>query len=373
MNKTESAAQGSLLQASACEAGAKPKMGGGRERNSNVELLRICLMLCIIAHHLLVHGLGVWPACKEGGIDMKMMWYANCACYIGVNGFMLISGYFMIKTSLSRILKIFLYCSVASAICYIFLLIVDPEAQFSIRKLGSSLLLPISHRSNWYIQIYFAFMLLAPIFNYAVRGLEKRGWIYVITALLVVNVYFGWFQGSSCATGGGYSFMQFIFMYFLGAFIHKYYVPKPRHRLPLLLGWLGFAALTAAYNFAFTDASLAVDTPFEYNNPFMVLTSLCFFMFFLCFDFKSRAVNLIATGVFAVYLLANHRYSEPYVYKWGYDIYSSGVPGFIAYDLLVFAALCIPGVALSKGVDFAVAKMVGVLPEKWADRLTRTY
>lgn len=365
MNKTESAAQGSLLQASACEAAAKPKMGGGRERNSNVELLRICLMLCIIAHHLLVHGLDLWPT-KEGGWDVRLMWFANCACYIGVNGFMLISGYFIIRTSLSRALRIYLYCSVVGAICYFIHLFVDDQ------NIGRTMLkcifLPISRSTNWYINVYYAFFLLAPIFNYAVRGLDKRGWIYVVAALLVVNVYFGWFQNSSSASGGGYNFMQFILMYFLGGFIHKYYVPKAGHRLPLFFGWLAFAAITAAYNFIFNQ-----DTPFEYNNPFMILTSLCFFMFFLCFDFKSKKVNLIATGVFAVYLFANHEYFERNIYEWGYDIYSSGVPGFIAYDLLVFAALCIPGVALSKGVDFAVAKMVGVLPEKWADRLTRTY
>ena len=54
-------------------------------------------------------------------------------------------------------------------------------------------------------------------------------------------------------------------------------------------------------------AAMAVYMPplqaFAYNSPFVLLSTVSFFLLFLSFDFISRPVNYIARSAFAVYLI----------------------------------------------------------------------
>lgn len=78
-------------------------------RNSNFELLRILAMIMIVAHHFAVHS----------ALDVSTMSYANNLWIsflrnggkLGVNIFIMISGYFLIsskKYKSSNILKLYL-------------------------------------------------------------------------------------------------------------------------------------------------------------------------------------------------------------------------------------------------------------------------
>lgn len=333
--------------------------GGGCSRNSNIELLRIILILFVLIHHLLAHGVGIWPECKEGGLEGAALWYVNCLCYVAVNCFILISGYFTIKLSPSRVLRLYLQIALAGLICYLFHLYNDGQ------NLGRSLLtntfLPLSHGTNWYIKVYFVFMLLAPMFNSAARSLSKRSYICLIAALLFANVYCGWIQGLVNIAGSGYDMMQFIMMYMIGSFIARFYVPRPKAWIPLLLLWLACAAAKVVFDFMPTGRNWIA-----YNSPSMVAGSICFFMAFLSFSFKSRAVNFIAGGTFGVYLITTHAYASDFVFDCGRDLYTSGVPGFFAHIFATFVICCAIGLLMNKAAAFAVGKIMPLV-----DRLVR--
>ena len=71
-----------------------------KERDSNIELLRIVCMMFIVVHHSLL-GLYSVPFVLEGQGECDVLsgsaLILNGFCYIGVNVFILISGYYGIK------------------------------------------------------------------------------------------------------------------------------------------------------------------------------------------------------------------------------------------------------------------------------------
>lgn len=77
------------------------------KRNSNFELLRICMMFFIILNHLLVHGFS-----KYAGLSDLEWFFVNSFKWLGMIGnyaFMLLTGYFSVsinKISLSSIFKL---------------------------------------------------------------------------------------------------------------------------------------------------------------------------------------------------------------------------------------------------------------------------
>lgn len=157
----------------------KRLQGGGR--NSNIELLRVTAMSLIILHHMMVHGL-------NPGVHSIL--YANLSSTIypvleiGVNLFFMISGYFGVKLSLQSILKlafiIFLFTIVNYLICLPFNIYPTLEDIFL------NVLFPISKANYWFISVYLRIIMVSPLINMGLNGLDRnklRSFIVVFTFL----------------------------------------------------------------------------------------------------------------------------------------------------------------------------------------------
>lgn len=85
-------------------------------RSSNLELLRILAIIMIIAHHYSVHG--GWDIPNELSYNRIIVQFLSLGGKLGVNCFVLITGYFMInsKFNINKFAKIvgqvfLLFCS----------------------------------------------------------------------------------------------------------------------------------------------------------------------------------------------------------------------------------------------------------------------
>ena len=74
-------------------------VGKTGERDSNFELFRIVLMLLIVAHHYVVNS-GISQLYDFNHITVNMIFHQlfGFAGKIGINCFVFITGYFMIKS-----------------------------------------------------------------------------------------------------------------------------------------------------------------------------------------------------------------------------------------------------------------------------------
>lgn len=88
-----------------------------KTRNSNIELLRIISMMMIMVLHFLGHSKNVW----EGGVSADMLlWNLNeSICISAIAIFVLISGYFGIRFTFRKLLRLYLQCLIWGVVGYL--------------------------------------------------------------------------------------------------------------------------------------------------------------------------------------------------------------------------------------------------------------
>ena len=69
-----------------------------RERQNNIELCRVCVMLFIVIHHCIVSGLGLNETLNDGGENFS----SATICLIVMNAFVIVSVnvFFLIRCNL---------------------------------------------------------------------------------------------------------------------------------------------------------------------------------------------------------------------------------------------------------------------------------
>ena len=135
------------------------------DRQSNIELLRIIAMIMIAFHHFACHGNFDW---QSVGATIPHLWYNFIVMggKIGVDIFILISGYFLINSNGSvfnfkRILKFWGQVFFYSIGIYIVFCAVG-VSDFGIKSLIKSLF-PITFSSWWFASTYFVLYIIHSI------------------------------------------------------------------------------------------------------------------------------------------------------------------------------------------------------------------
>ena len=294
----------------------KSPVGINSLRDSNVELLRIILMLMIAIHHFLLHAFTAEIAKPSAVLTptIAIATIVNGFCYIGVNCFLLISGYYGIHCKLRSILNLFLMCAFYSLIGYLTHVYVDGA------HIGRSLLFNsvfvFSHNSWWYVSCYVALMLFSPLLNVAIEHLEKRQFQLVLLLLTIYNIYFGWFWGGIDFNINGYNIVQFIYVYLIGAYIRRHvsleYIRFKRWMSIVL--YILCAACWGILTCLQHGFALYNWNAFSYNNLFVLVASVAFFCFMMSFSFKNRYFNWLATSTLAAYLIQDNTYLRNFIY-----------------------------------------------------------
>lgn len=284
-------------------------------RKSNFELLRIVAMLLIVAHHFLIATgrLDYRSGTLRGGELM------NSFCVVGVNCFILISGYFGIKFKWSKVAWLFYAIAFVAAVD--FCLGMTGAAVFD-SDYAINTIIPFTKRHNWFVPTYLALMCLAPLLNKALNAAGKKelgGWVAVLTLL---NLYAYFFTVGSI-NPNGYTLFQFIYLYVLGFYLRMAGRVKRLYSMAVYIA----GALAA---FIISQNVHASYTAFAYNSPQVLAASAGLFLLFSSFDFSSRVVNRLSRATFVVFLF------HYVILKWLNSCDS--LPTIIALYVLVFIA-----------------------------------
>ena len=157
-------------------------------RSSNIELLRIIMMIAIIAHHFVVNS-GITKLYDFNNITGNMI-FLQIFGFAGkamINGFLLISGYFMIKskTSFKKILRLYLQIKFYVFIIYFIMIFLGYET-FSLVSFGKTLFSMIKGVNVGFTETFFLLYILMPFINQLVSNLSKKQY----TALLFILFFF---------------------------------------------------------------------------------------------------------------------------------------------------------------------------------------
>ena len=154
-------------------------------RQSNLELSRILAMYLIVMHHFSVHGgVPIWSGSAPLSFNFYLDQLLSTGGKIGVNLFVLITGYFLAKKFSKFSSLIYLWIKTFSYVIVFFLLFCALGLHpFNWSSLISCFF-PIRNDFYWFVSAYFLLILLSPFITIGIKALGQRK---LFTFLLILD------------------------------------------------------------------------------------------------------------------------------------------------------------------------------------------
>lgn len=286
------------------------KQSNSNSRVSSFELLRIICIVGIVIMHMDGAYLSEWR-----GVSLIWPEFTNALFQCCVTIFVLISGYFKIKRTSKRVLKLefkVLFYSILSGVLGYILLN---------KPLKTLLLsfLPILTNRYWFLTCYMILLLLSPFINNFVDYIDKRTFQRLLFLLIAVFYIMPTILYFDITNDKGKGILNMLTVYLIGAYIRKY---GKEHYKKRTLIYVFFAALL----FSFTvNLSLSCFLKSGAHFPlsrdcsiFILAEAVTVFLLFREIKIKSALVNSVSKHVVAAYMFedALRGCLMHYLYDW---------------------------------------------------------
>lgn len=150
--------------------------------------------------------------------------------------------------------------------------------------------------------------LLIPFLNKIINNISQNSYKTLLVIGLIFFYFWPSFYTKITVSDAGYGIVNFVYLYFIGAYIRKYH-ENDKHVLSPLIIYLGCALIT-------TVASLKIGRAWDYNFIFNLIGSVALFEVFRSINIKhSKVINKLATYTFAVYLIDVNSFFNIYLYR----------------------------------------------------------
>lgn len=289
-----------------------------KKRDSNIELLRIIAMLMIIAHHFAVHG-GFFFQNRQITGNMLFLQWLSIGGKIGVNLFVLISGYFLAAASEIRIqkaVKLWLQIFFYSVVIYLIFCLTGLTG-FSVRGLVEALF-PILSKQWWFASSYFLLYLLSPVINRGLRKLSQKKHLLLL-AVLAVFWYgipvFTWLPERLR------DLLWFVFLYCISGYLRRYNSAEKQKAGTWLTIGTGLLLLSFGYAVFLLDFLVKYQDRYEtaYFQTWqilMLLTAIPLLLGFVRLKVKnSSLINKLAAASFGIYLIHDSNYVRYFLWQ----------------------------------------------------------
>lgn len=252
----------------------------GGQRNSNVDCFKILLMVMIVAHHGIVHGLG-FENIQDAttGNQFGLIYFeANAFLGIAVNCFFWVSGYYQIKRRISRAVEL-----ITETMIYVLLLnvVLCLTNNYSITNFLDVIRIIkrvlLFYQGYWFLSAYLIVFIFAPYLNKMISVLSPNEKKNALVSLVLVGTICG-FILKIASLDNGYSTVQGIYMYLVGSLcrtddIQSLFKSKCK-MLKVAFVILGLLNGLLAYAFNVKGNGTTAWRMFSYNNPIMVFMAV---------------------------------------------------------------------------------------------------
>lgn len=341
-------------------------------RYSGVELLRILAMFLICIYHATLTSKSYLDFSSHSfGIIVLNIFYSFGQ--IGNILFVICSSYFLLDsrhTKKEKAIKLLLDSMIISILIFVTFVICG----YKVSGAGECIknIFPDLYDNVWFVTTYFLFYLIHPILNLAIERLGKKSHF---TLLLFVFLLYGVYGTFTYFSVGVNDLIKFVLVYFVVAYMKKYYQDFCKNRRKNTILFLIFAGiyilLLVLKNFLIS-ITIALDIWF---SPFLLPMLLFLFNIFNSFKFTNKTINYIASCSLFVYCIHDNlllrsvtrpKYFEYVLSKspnmyFGWVILCGIVMFFGAYILSLLYR-----VTLSKLTDF-LSKKLAIVTDKIID------
>nr|WP_207717962.1 acyltransferase [Clostridium beijerinckii] len=325
-------------------------------RSSNLELLRILAIIMIIAHHYSVHG--GWDIPNELSYNRIIVQFLSLGGKLGVNCFVLITGYFMInsKFNIKKFAKIvgqvFFYSVVIMLIFKLFGI-----SHIGIRETAKSFF-PIIFSKYWFATTYVELYILSPYLNKLINYCTQKENKILITILIVVLSVIPTFSNSLLEID---NLSWFVFLYLVASYIRKYQ-HKFFDKTKLLLVIFTSSYILIMFSVVILDVlslrinDFPIDPTFlrEMNSLPMFICSISLFLYFKKLDIGSKKIiNSISLTTFGIYLIHDNNLVRSYLWEHiakNNSFYNSrwlSLHAIITISLVFFICMVIEGMRIN--------------------------
>lgn len=285
------------------------------KRKSNIELLRIVCILLIISFHVVYKaGFTFTNVLTINKLIVKTFWLFG---ELGVNLFVLITGYFMINSKFKTkkviilIFEILFYYLATS----IFAHIIGYREISGIKNIFMLFFSTILNR-YWFATAYILLYIFSPYLNILARNMSKIQYKkFLITALIIfstIPTIFGSLYNNTEVLLYYNRFIWLTIIYMIGAYIKLYgisYINSRKKALGLSITtfilMVSSIILIEKYDAFFSKIGITeVAYLWTPNNIFMLILSISTFLFFESLNIKeNKIINRISSTTFGIYLL----------------------------------------------------------------------
>lgn len=310
-------------------------------RRSNFEALRVVSILLIIAGHMWMEhdwGNSMWSTFAVVGVRPFTA--------VGVNCFVLISGWFGIKLNWRKLWSLNIMTTSWIVVLGIIAIAIGLH-EVDVRK-DVLMLMPVLTKRYWFITVYFALCIISPLLNRLVGSLSQNEFRYGLLSLILLFICvptLGYlFNFPSITNDSGYGLGNFIMLYLLGRYLKLHYKSNINKWIDLI-GYILCMGFCGLFQFVYSLILGFEFTSFiSYDTVFVFFGSILLFMFFAKCDFINRTVNWIASFCLATYVIHIHPWMFPWVYQdllYGNNLNGWSYGAFILIIPFVTLLICV--------------------------------
>lgn len=290
-----------------------------KQRSSNFELLRIVAMLFIISFHYVYKSGYVFDSLTIHSVIIKSFYFLG---ELGVNLFILITGYFQVKGkfSIEKLIKLILEVSFYYIFTffihnYIYIYIDGASFTYSIKKIFL-LFFSFIFNSYWFITAYILLYILSPFLNKFVSKISQNDFKKLLLVLLslycAIPTVLGLLNNSTETLFYYSRFIWLIIIYLLGAYIRLYslkFFSKKKNTILIAACSFTVMVIGIIIIYVFRDFFAKIGTTevayfWTPNSIPMLLLSVAIFELFKDIKLKyNKIINTLASTTLGIYLL----------------------------------------------------------------------
>lgn len=287
-------------------------------RQTNIELLRIFSMLMVLVIH---YNVGINGQTTHEMVMTEPLKFVGIASlkslsFICVNCFIIISGYFGIRWKWKSLCNYLFQIAFWGGMIHIIAVSLG-MTNFSIQRIANNMLLFLV-RGNWFFVSYLALYMLAPIMNAYIEKVETRQLGWMVLAFYSFQTLFGWIFKNCIEFSQGLTFVSFMGLYLLGAYLKrsdlKCFGWKSSRDLAM---YAGVGAICVIISMISNYIGFEKDI-YSYISPLQILQTIYLFLFFKKIYVGSKYDKLIlffSSSAFAALLM--HSWDGVEIYRFG--------------------------------------------------------
>lgn len=186
-----------------------------KRRSSNIELLRIIVMLFVLIQHANFLSVGIPNNldCISAPGNAFVRFFIQSIAIVAVNVFVIISGWFGIKPTIEKLCSLLFQVFFFTLLIPFFFVLIKGWGVLSPGSILKSLLIT---KCYWFVKSYICLFILSPVLNSFVENSSKKTIQYVLIGFFTAMVIYGWTDSAQNSASAILRFHSLAYIYLLG-------------------------------------------------------------------------------------------------------------------------------------------------------------